>query len=195
MEEKNVTKISLSTFLLILAIIAIIVMGIFIYKLDNDKTAEIQKSAKLQSQVNSLNGTVSDLQEKINSIVNTINDTELNDDLTLDKKENISEIDDIVLDDIFAIENSDAGYKFTKNGTVEFIANTSGMDGTYHTVNKNEIEIHFNKETICEDMENTIIKDIEIVAKCIIKDERNLYIEYQHNGIEYQHNVVKVENN
>lgn len=73
MEEKNVTKISLSTFFLILAIIAIIVMGVFIYKLNNDKTAEIQKSTELQAQVNSLNGTVSDLQGKIESISNTIN--------------------------------------------------------------------------------------------------------------------------
>ena len=56
MKEKNFTKISLSTFFLILAIIAIIVMGIFIYKLNNDKTAEIQKSTELQTQVNSLNG-------------------------------------------------------------------------------------------------------------------------------------------
>ena len=73
MEEKKVTKISLSTIFLILAIIAIIVMGIFIYKLNNDKTAEIQKSTELQSQVNSLNDTVSDLQEKITSISETIN--------------------------------------------------------------------------------------------------------------------------
>ena len=73
MEEKNATKISLSTFFLILAIIAIIVMGIFIYKLNNDKTAEIQKSTELQAQVDSLNGTVSDLQGKINNISETIN--------------------------------------------------------------------------------------------------------------------------
>ena len=72
MEEKNVTKISLSTFFLILAIIAIIVMGVFIYKLNNDKTAEIQKSTELQTKVNSLNGTVSDLQGKINNISETI---------------------------------------------------------------------------------------------------------------------------
>ncbi len=78
MKEKNVTKISLSTFFLILAIIAIIVMGIFIYKLNNDKTAEIQKSTELQSQVNNLNGTVSDLQGKINSISETINSNEIN---------------------------------------------------------------------------------------------------------------------
>ena len=73
MEEKNVTKISLSTFFLILAIIAIIVMGVFIYKLNNDKTAEIQKSNELQAQVNTLNGTVSDLQEKINKVSETVN--------------------------------------------------------------------------------------------------------------------------
>lgn len=78
MEEKNVTKISLSTFFLILAIIAIIVMGIFIYKLNNDKTAEIQKSTELQSQVNNLNGTVSQLQEKINTISETINSSTQN---------------------------------------------------------------------------------------------------------------------
>ena len=73
MEEKKVTKISLSTFFLILAIIAIIVMGIFIYKLNNDKTVEIQKSTELQAKVNSLNGTVSNLQEKINKVSETVN--------------------------------------------------------------------------------------------------------------------------
>ena len=72
MEEKNVTKISLSTFFLILAIIAIIVMGVFIYKLNNEKTAEIQKSTELQAQVNSLNGTVGELQGKINTISDTV---------------------------------------------------------------------------------------------------------------------------
>ena len=76
MEEKNATKISLSTFFLILAIIAIIVMGIFIYKLNNDKVAEVKKSTELQAQVNNLNGTVSDLQGKMNSISATINSTE-----------------------------------------------------------------------------------------------------------------------
>ena len=73
MEEKKTTTISLSTFFLVLAIIAIVVMGVFIYKLYNDKAMEVQKSTELQAQVNSLNGTVSDLQGKINAISNTIN--------------------------------------------------------------------------------------------------------------------------
>ena len=74
MEEKNATKISLSTFFLILAIIAIIVMGIFIYKLNNDKTTEIQKSTELQAQVDSLNSTVTNLQSKINTVSQAISD-------------------------------------------------------------------------------------------------------------------------
>ena len=76
MEEKKAGKISLSTIFLIIAIIAIIVMGLFLYKLNNDKASEIQKSAELQSQINSLNGTVSDLQGKLDIISETINSTE-----------------------------------------------------------------------------------------------------------------------
>lgn len=68
MEEKNATKISLSTFLLIIAIIAIVVMGVFIYKLNNDKTAEIQKSAELQAQVNSLKNQNNNLSGTINTL-------------------------------------------------------------------------------------------------------------------------------
>ena len=79
MGEKKVTKISMSTFFLILALIAIIVMGIFIYKLNNDKTTEIKKSTQLQTQVANLNETVSDLQEKINNISNTINNKNTDD--------------------------------------------------------------------------------------------------------------------
>lgn len=70
MEEKK--KISVSTILLILAIIAMAVMGVFIYKLNKDKTTEIQKSTDLQAEVDSLNGTISDLQGKIDTISETI---------------------------------------------------------------------------------------------------------------------------
>ena len=73
MEEKKVTKISLSTYLLVIAILEIVVMGVFIYKLKNDKNTEIKKSANLQAQVNSLTGTVSDLKGKINKVSETVN--------------------------------------------------------------------------------------------------------------------------
>ena len=55
MEENKVTKISLSTFFLIVSLIVIIVMGIFMYKFYNEKTEATKKSAELQTQINSLN--------------------------------------------------------------------------------------------------------------------------------------------
>ena len=77
MEDKNAAKISLSTFFLILTIIAIIVMGMFIYKLNNDKIAEIQKSTELQAQVDNLNNTVTNLQSKINTVSQIISDDKI----------------------------------------------------------------------------------------------------------------------
>ena len=71
MEEKKVTKISLSTFFLILAIIAICVMGFFIYKLNDDKTKESEKVSELNKQITSFENTVNSLQEKIDTISNT----------------------------------------------------------------------------------------------------------------------------
>ena len=51
MEEKKTTKISLSTFFLILAIIAICVMGYFIYKLNDDKTKATEQVSELSNRV------------------------------------------------------------------------------------------------------------------------------------------------
>ena len=90
MEEKKVTKISLSTFFLILAIIVIIIMSVFIYKLYNDKTAEVNKSNELQSQVNNLNSTINNLQGKIDSISNTSISSESNTSNSSNKNEKTS---------------------------------------------------------------------------------------------------------
>lgn len=136
MEEKNVTKISLSTLFLILAIIAIIVMGIFIYKLDNDKTAEIQKSTELQSQVNSLNETVNDLQGKINSMSETINSNESNKSTTSTKKYQIS--------GTYYQKNAqgdEPNYTFSDNNKVTY-GSLWTCSGTY-TINNNTIKISF----------------------------------------------------
>ena len=73
MEEKKPKKISISTILLIIAILAIIVMGAFIFKLNNDKAREIKKSTELQAHIDSLNATVNDLQGKMNIISETVN--------------------------------------------------------------------------------------------------------------------------
>ena len=149
MEEKNVTKISLSTFLLIIAIIAIIVMGVFIYKLNNDKTAEIQKSTELQSQLNNLNGTVSDLQRKINNISETINtDTSalqkntLSDNIQKDNNTLFSIQGTYSVDDVNHEYNHGCDYIFSGNKVTLQTLDTK--EGTFQ-VEGNKISITFNK--------------------------------------------------
>ena len=73
MEEKKYTKISLSTFFLILAIITIVIMGGIIYKINNDKISEINKSSELQTKVINLETQANESQEKINNLSQTIN--------------------------------------------------------------------------------------------------------------------------
>ena len=75
MEEKNAKKISLSTFLLIIAIaiIAIIVMGVFIYKINNEKTLASNKIKELNYQINNLQTTIESLQGKTENDSNIIN--------------------------------------------------------------------------------------------------------------------------
>ena len=60
MEEKKVIKVSLSTFFLIVAIIAIGVMGYFIYKLNDDKTKETEQVSELSNRVALLENTKSE---------------------------------------------------------------------------------------------------------------------------------------
>ena len=147
-EEKKVTKISLSTFFLILAIIVIIIMSLFLYKLNNDKTTEIEKSTELQAQVNNLNTTVSKLQEKANTLSNTTynhnissennntsNATSSNNTSNATSSNNTSKnlTNKITLDGYYAFESSDIGYEFHSNGTVSILGNVSEEKGTYTT--------------------------------------------------------------
>lgn len=72
MEEKKVTKISLSTFFLILAIILIIIMGIFIFKLYAERTELTEKSIKQEEKMSDLQNNVDNLTSKLNNISSSI---------------------------------------------------------------------------------------------------------------------------
>lgn len=115
MEEKKVTKISLSTFFLILALIVIVVMAIFIYKFYNEKTEANEKSAELQTQVTSLNGTVSDLQRKIDNISETINSNTT--------KENTTPTNESTQNTIVNSSNNNSEIKYDVEITVSEVAN------------------------------------------------------------------------
>lgn len=64
MEEKKTIKISLSTFFLILTIIAIGAMGFFIYKLNDDKTKEIEQANELRKKISVLESENNTLKQK-----------------------------------------------------------------------------------------------------------------------------------
>ena len=151
MDEKNVTKISLSTLLLIIAIIVIIVMGVFIYKLNNDKTAEIQKSTELQAQINSLNGTIGDLQGKINNISEIINSTnninnstnnytsQANVTTTTNLKLEKYSVDQVKLDEA-GVSNEECGVRLLENNQFEiYMGWGSQHSGKYEIKDNNLI--------------------------------------------------------
>ena len=71
MEKNKKIKISLSTFFLIIALILIILMAYFIYKIYNDKEMANNK-------VKDLNTQVSDLKNTVSKLVNTVNKNEDN---------------------------------------------------------------------------------------------------------------------
>lgn len=159
MEEKNVTKISLSTFLFLLAIVVIIVMGVFIYKLNNDKTTEILKSTELQKQVNSLSGTISDLQGKINSISETFKDIILDGQYT------------------YAGYAGDITWNFSKDGKAAFGGNMFVNQGTYKTIKENYIEVHYTKSKVWDDETNNVTIDtIDKYEYISIDNENNIYL-------------------
>ncbi|MCI8760796.1 MAG: hypothetical protein HFJ34_06790 [Clostridia bacterium] len=72
MEEKKVSKISLSTFFLILAIILIILMSIFLLKLYNEKTELTEKSVKQNEKMSDLQNRVDNLTSELNNISTSI---------------------------------------------------------------------------------------------------------------------------
>ena len=73
--EKKTTKVSLSTMLLIIAIIVIIVMGYFIYRISKEKVAESEKVVALESAMDQVEERANTLHETIQNVKSTVNNT------------------------------------------------------------------------------------------------------------------------
>lgn len=89
MEEKGTVKISLAGFFLILAIIAIITMGFFMYKIYTDKQKSDEKVETLNSEVNRLQDTINSIQSTINN-TNKVNENAVYNNATKVKTETVS---------------------------------------------------------------------------------------------------------
>ena len=85
MEEKKTIKLSLQTVFLIIAIIIIIIMGMVIYKLNNDKTIETKRANELQSKTNELKNAVDDLNKTVSNNSNNSFTSNNNKDLVNNK--------------------------------------------------------------------------------------------------------------
>ena len=177
MEEKNVTKISLSMFFLILAIIAIIVMGIFIYKLNNDKTAEIQKSTELQAQVNNLNGNVKDLQSKIDSINNTINSNTSSSTPNQKETSNVDNQKSVFTKGIYKHENTKVTFDDTKFNI--YLDENFSLNGIYEIIDNKTIMCNISEYTF-NDPDGIKRHDVDKNEKWSIsfniKDEKSLEV-------------------
>lgn len=177
MEEKKITKISLSTFFLILAIIIIIVMGIFMYKFYNEKIAETKKSTELQTQISNLNETVTDLQTKINTISNTI-DTE----------------DKVLIDGTFSEGATGHVYVFNTDGTVIEEDELQEKKGTYITTEKKQVKVVLTESTIVDtDTEEKNKENINETYKVTVIDTDTLRIEGQNDQGKYDFNVTRIK--
>lgn len=123
MEEKKTIKISLSTFFLLIAIIIICIMGYFLYKMNSDKSAETNKTAEIQNEVN---GEINAVNEnKTNNISNTINNNESTN--TEQKTKIICDIadgDDVIWPTIYMDENGyvyyNSNYNNVTNKEIEY---------------------------------------------------------------------------
>ena len=154
MSEKKVTKISLSTFLLLLAIMIIIVLSIFIYNLYTEKTIEAKKSSELQEQIDNLNLTLNYLQVKLNSISKDTTNTDKTQVIeNSNSTNNLSIITTLDGKYEYNGELESLTFVFSKNN-VKF-ASLSTSYGTYQIVN-NKVKITYTK---AEDPEGNDVKE------------------------------------
>lgn len=103
MEEKKSIKISLSTLFLILALIVIVVMAYFLYKLNNEKIAETEKVSALNNQVSNLENKIENLQGTIDNVSNIVSDTK-NENIKVEIPEantNISDEEEKIISNYF----------------------------------------------------------------------------------------------
>jgi len=172
----NEKKSNLSTFLLILLIVLILIMGYFMYNLYTTNQFEAEK-------INNLNNEISDLQNTINDLKGRIENKNNSED---------NAVNDIVLEGIYGVDDSDVGYEFSTNGNVKYSSNSVELKGTYTTVEENEIEICFTEKTVWDDMTNeSTTTKINTTEKVIVVNKNTLTVTGDDNGEEYSYTIVK----
>lgn len=148
MEEKKTIKISMSTFFLIIAIIAICVMGFFIYKLNDEKTTVTEQVSELKNKVTLLeNNKVGTKEEVVQSTKTTNEISKNNMENAIDNTKKSYSYSDIKGEYEWKNEN-DLGVQLTlsEDGTFGYYFEVGGITGNYtivdNTIILNEIFAH-----------------------------------------------------
>ena len=162
---KEEGKVSILAILLVIALIAIAVMGVFIYKLYNDKTAQIQKAEELQAKMNDLDRTVSELQGKLDSVSDIIN-SDTSDDTT-DSSTSYQIQGTYILNPEDQPQSEGAQYTFSGNKVT--YSRLDSSEGTFK-IEGNKIKITYTKSFDPEGNE----MDTQKAEELIIEDENNL---------------------
>jgi cell division protein FtsB len=214
-EEKKVTKISLSTFFLILAIIAICVMSYFIYKLNDDKVKVTEQVSQLNNKVTLLENNKTELKAEINEYENkqteleskentdTTNNT-ISDNSTVENSLTFSSLSGIYVGDA-KVEpgttpdgETEVKLYLYENGSFEYNDSPglgSGKVG-YYTFSDNSIILH--EVLLCaNDIGRTITSDtmtLKINSDNSITDSKlNAILEKSSQKIENKTDIISTE--
>ena len=147
MKENENGSINIMSLLLFIALVIIVIMGVFMFKISNEKDIEVKKSEALQAEVDTLKNNVNDLQGKIDTISATINPNTKSENKS-EKDTSNEEFEDVVLDGKYRIvgEASEQFWVFTKDGKAAYSNINSTDIGTYKTIKENYVEINYTKE-------------------------------------------------
>ncbi|MBO4293038.1 MAG: hypothetical protein J5881_01430 [Clostridia bacterium] len=171
MEEKKTTKVSLSTFLLILTIIALGVMGFFLYKINDEKTKATEQVSELNNQVTSLEKTVDSLQKNIDN-VSTISNKINKEIFRRVKTENISETE---------LKQYPEKYIVLEGTSIYFSSNLANkvLEGTYKV---NDTKIDYN---LLKDTQDYAFYTAASYKFETINGKKNIVVDNGENGIMY----------
>ena len=149
MKEKNNAKTNISTIFLVVAIIVIIAMGYFIYKLYNEKTKETENASKLNSRISELEKG----QENTENSSDETNNANEGADVSTNEVDNTNKY----------INNFSQSVTKELGKDNEIYVNLSGIDdesGTGYVTVNNKNEAHIYLSTFKEYSSSTNLKKI-----------------------------------
>lgn len=158
METKESIKISLSTFILIIAVIVIVIMGYFIYKISKEKTLLDKENSNLESEISSLKIDTNNIKNTSETISNTVVASNSTNNALSSTTTNTSLTEAEALK--IATNTYEKAYKMfrSRQFTIDGNYNVNGKQQSCYKVNISELEKVFSKRAI-EKIKGSLWKD------------------------------------